>query len=192
MQRPLEPQGVHKRDGAVMVSPGAWTVARADWHGRRARSTVPRLAIVPRAPLLQVEYEEIFAKVPRLTVEVVIVSSDGVLLARRQAGPCQGLWHIPGGTVRFGEPLNTAVHRVAEQELAIEVIVDSLLGYIEYPSHLERGVDWPVGIAFSVHLTPSSAGHFRSTPDAVAWFAQLPGEMHDEQKLFLREHGLAA
>jgi hypothetical protein len=85
--------------------------------------------------------------------------------------------------------LNIAVHRVAEQELAIEVIVDSLL---EYPSHLERGVDWPVGIASSVHLTPSSAGHFRPTPDAVAWFAQLPDEMHDEQKLFLRERGLAA
>ena len=157
-----------------------------------SRPTVPRLAVVPRAPLPQAEFEGIYAKVPRLTVEAVIVSPDGVLLARRQAGPCQGLWHIPGGTVRFGEPLNIAVHRVAAQELAIEVIVDSLLGYIEYPSHLERGVDWPVGIAFSVHLTPSSAGHFRPTPDAVAWFAQLPDEMHDEQKLFLREHGLAA
>jgi hypothetical protein len=55
---------------------------------------------VPRAPLPQAEYEEIYAKVPRLTVEVVIVSSDGVLLARRQAGPCQGLWHI-AGTVSF-------------------------------------------------------------------------------------------
>ena len=192
MQRRFEPQGVHKRAPPSWLRRGAGALARADWRGRRARSTVPRLAIVPRAPLLQVEYEEIYAKVPRLTVEVVIVSPDGVLLARRQAGPCQGLWHIPGGTVRFGEPLNTAVHRVAEQELAIEVIVDSLLGYMEYPSHLERGVDWPVGIAFSVHLTPSSADHFRSTPDAVAWFAQLPDEMHDEQKLFLRERGLAA
>jgi hypothetical protein len=72
------------------------------------------------------------------------------------------------------------------------VIVDKLLGYIEYPSHLERGVDWPVGIAFSVHLSPPSAGRFRPTPDEVAWFAQLPDEMHDEQTLFLREHGLAA
>ena len=147
---------------------------------------------MPRAPLPQAEYEGIYAKVPRLTVEVVIVSSDGVLLARRQAGPCQGLWHIPGGTVRFGERLSNAVHRVAGQELAVEVDIDGLLGYVEYPSHLERGVDWPVGIAFSVHLTPSSAGHFQPTPDAVAWFAQLPDEMHDEQKLFLREHGLAA
>jgi ADP-ribose pyrophosphatase YjhB (NUDIX family) len=147
---------------------------------------------VPRAPLPQAEYEDIYAKVPRLTVEVVIVSSDGVLLARRQAGPCEGLWHIPDGTVRFGERLSNAVHRVAGQELAVEVDIDGLLGYIEYPSHLERGLDWPVGIAFGLHLAPSPADHLRPTRDEVAWFAHLPDEMHDEQKRFLREHGLAA
>ena len=113
-------------------------------------------------------------KLPRLTVELVVVSAEGVLLTRRQIGACQGLWQIPGGTVRFCEPLNAAVHRGAEQELAIEVIVDGLLGYIEHPSHLERGLDGPVGLAFGVHLTSSSAGHFRTTPDAVAWFAHFP------------------
>lgn len=69
------------------------------------------------APLPQAEYEAIYLRVPRLTVELVIISSDRVLLARRQSGPCAGLWHIPGGTVRFGEPLTDAVHRVAPQEL---------------------------------------------------------------------------
>jgi len=150
------------------------------------------MVFVPHTPLPQAEYEAIYAKVPRLTVEVVIVSSDGVLLARRQTGPCVGLWHIPGGTARFGEPLTDAVLRVAEEELGAEVAVDGLLGYIEYPSHLERGLDWPVGLAFGAHLTPPSADHFRPTPDVVAWFATLPEEMHDEQKAFLRGHGLAA
>jgi len=79
---------------------------------------------------------------------------------------------------------------VAKQELGVEVTIDDLLGYIEYPSHLERGLDWPVGMAFGVHLTPSSADHFRPTPDAVAWFATHPEEMHDEQKVFLSTHGL--
>ena len=146
----------------------------------------------PPSPLPRAEYEAIYAKIPRLTVEVVIVSSDGVLLTRRQSGPCAGLWHIPGGTVRFGEPLTQAVQRVAEQELGVEVTIDGLLGYVEYPSHLERGLDWPVGIAFGVHLTPSSEEHFRPTADSVARFAILPEEMHDEQKIFLSAHGLAA
>ena len=146
---------------------------------------------VPPSPLPRSEYEAIYAKIPRLTVEVVIVSSDGVLLTRRQTGPCTGLWHIPGGTVRFGEALTEAVRRVAKQELGVEVTIDDLLGYIEYPSHLARGLDWPVGIAFRVQLTPSSADQFRPTPHAAAWFATLPEEMHDEQMVFLSAHDLA-
>ena len=103
---------------------------------------------MPRGPLPQSEYEAIYAKVPRLTVEVVIASARGVLLARREVGPCRGLWNIPGGTVRYGETLTGAVQRVARQELDLEVTAGRLLGYIEYPSHLARGLDWPVGIAF--------------------------------------------
>ena len=145
----------------------------------------------PRGPLPQAEYEAIYAKVPRLTVEVVISSPHGVLLTRREMGPCQGLWHIPGGTVRFGEPLTDAVRRVAGQELDIEVTADRLLGYIEYPSHLARGVDWPVGIAFRAEMATSSAGRPWARPEVAGWFSRLPDEMHDEQKEFLKAHGLA-
>ena len=151
----------------------------------------PNTTSAVRAALPQAEYEAIYARVPRLTVELVIVSSDGILLTRREAGPCAGLWHIPGGTVHFGEPLTDAVHRVARQELAAEVVIDGLLGYVEYPSHLERGLDWPVGIAFSLHMAPPSAGRFRRGHEAVAWFTTLPDEMHGEQKVFLRSRGLA-
>ena len=145
-----------------------------------------------RGPLPQAEYEQIFARVPRLTAEVVIVSSDGVLLARRQSGPCRGLWHIPGGTVRFGEPLTDAVQRVAREELGWEVAIDALLGYIEYPSHLRRGLDWPVGIAFRCHLTRPPAPPSRSVPDFVRWFTELPDDMHAEQQGFLKAHNLVA
>jgi hypothetical protein len=54
------------------------------------------MPFAPRGPLPQAEYEAVYARVPRLTVEVVIASEAGVLLTRRETGPCQGLWHIPG------------------------------------------------------------------------------------------------
>jgi ADP-ribose pyrophosphatase YjhB (NUDIX family) len=79
----------------------------------------------------------------------------GVVLSLRDSGPCRGLWHIPGGTVRFGEPLTDAVRRVAESELGLEVVVGRFLGYIEYPSHLHVSFDWPVGMAFVAQLTAS-------------------------------------
>jgi len=143
----------------------------------------------PRGPLPQAEFESIFARVPRLTVEVVIVSAEGVLLSQRQSGPCQGLWHMPGGTVRFGEPLTDAVSRVAAQEVGLGLVAGRFLGYIEYPSHLQRSWDWPVGMAFATQLDQASGPGFEPTP-TIRWFAQLPADMHEEQRAFLSAHVL--
>ena len=119
---------------------------------------------------------------------MVLSSETGVLLAFRQAGPCRGLWHLPGGTVRYGEPLTEAVHRVAREELGIEVTIDGLLGYIEYPSHLETGIDWLVGVAFAVRPLGGAESRIGSSDDLlVRWFDHLPDAMHDEQKIFLRD-----
>ncbi len=136
---------------------------------------------IPHGPLPQAEFDSIFSRVPRLTVEVVIVSAaHGVLLTLRTFGPCRGLWHIPGGTVRFGEPVLDAVARVARDELAMTVTARELLGYIEYPSHYERGLDSPVGLAFATETADEPP-----LGDTCRWFADLPEAMHDEQRQFL-------
>jgi ADP-ribose pyrophosphatase YjhB (NUDIX family) len=140
-------------------------------------------------PLPQEEFERIFSRVPRLTVEIVIASSDrGVLLALRDFGPCVGLWHLPGGTVRFGEPLVEAVKRVAQDELGIAVSVGQLLGYIEYPSHYNNGLDSPVGLAFRAHSPIADLPDEHDLGSKCAWFTVLPDNMHDEQKEFLVRH----
>ena len=145
---------------------------------------------MPRRPLSQAEFDEIFSKVPRLTVEVVLSSPGGVLLARRDRGPCAGLWSLPGGTVRYGEPAVDAARRVAADELGLTVEVGELLGYLEYPSHLAQGIDWPVGIALSCRVAPGSPP--LALPDEeAAWFVDLPAAMHGEQRRFLRHLDLA-
>ncbi len=142
-----------------------------------------------RAPLPQHEFDWIFSRVPRLTVEVVIASRDrGVLLALRDSGPCEGLWHLPGGTVRFGEPVVEAVRRVAEDELGLNVSVGDLLGYIEYPSHYDNGLDSPVGLAFRADVMADEVDDPRKLRPGCAWFTSLPENMHDEQRAFLARH----
>ena len=133
-------------------------------------------------PLPKDEFDQIFAKVPRLTVEVLILAAEaGVLLALRDVEPCLGTWNLPGGTVRFGEPLVEAVRRVACDELGIAVRVGSLVGYIEYPSHYENGLDSPVGLVFRAEPDDRSQPRGR-------WFSTLPENMHDELRRFLLEH----
>ncbi len=137
-----------------------------------------------REPLSKEEFDWIFSRVPRLTVEVVISSSElGVVLSLRDIEPCTGMWHLPGGTVRFGEPLVEAVKRVALSELQIAVTVGSLLGYVEYPSHYENGLDSPVGLAFAATIVDAA-----ELPNGCQWFKVLPDNMHDEQRQFLTEH----
>ena len=123
-------------------------------------------------PLSEQEFREIYAKVPRLTVEVVVQCPRGILLTKRGSGPCAGLWHLPGGTVRFGEPLVDAVRRVAAEETGREVEAGPLLGYIEYPSHYRNGLDSPVGMAFLCHVADDSASAAGAACRAYASFAR--------------------
>lgn len=141
-------------------------------------------------PLPEATFHEIYRQVPRLTVEVVLADDRGLLLTRRAIEPCRGLWHLPGGTVRFGERLTDAVGRVARDEVGVEVTRSRMLGVIEYPSHFEHGLDHPVGVAFGVEVR---AAEIRLGGGAVehGWFRRLPVPMHEEQARFLLENGLA-
>jgi ADP-ribose pyrophosphatase YjhB (NUDIX family) len=139
----------------------------------------------PRGWLPKEEYDAIFSRVPRLSVEVVILDSDlGVLLALRDIPPYEGAWHIPGGTVLFAEPLTEAVKRVARNELGVDVKPGELLGYIEYPSHYNNGLDSPVGLAFRTELIGEAAAE-GTLPEGCAWFTHLPEGLYAEQRQFL-------
>lgn len=139
----------------------------------------------PPGWLPEEEFHAIYSRVPRLCVEVVIVTAErGVLLSLRDIPPNIGAWHIPGGTVLFGEPLSAAVRRVARRELGLDVAVGELLGYIEYPSHYQNGLDSPVGLAFRAEPVPAGPGG-EQLPDGVEWFTRLPAGLYQEQREFL-------
>jgi 8-oxo-dGTP diphosphatase len=138
--------------------------------------------------LSQEEFDSIYSKVPRLTVEVIIKDGKrGIYLTKRAIEPCKGQWHLPGGTVRFGETLIDAVKRIALRELGIRVSDAKLVGYIEYPSHFKNGLDSPVGIAFEVIKFNEKLKTNDESVDS-GWFTKLPSPMHAEQDVFLLSH----
>lgn len=139
----------------------------------------------PRGWLPEEEFHAIYRRVPRLCVEVVTLSDDHrVLLMKRDIPPNVGAWHIPGGTVLFGEPIVEAVKRVARDEIGLDVEVGELLGYIEYPSHYENGLDSPVGLAFRTELPGGPAAQGQPA-EGSEWFARLPDGLYAEQREFL-------
>ena len=137
-------------------------------------------------PLTSEEFETIYAKVPRLTVEILIKSDKGIFLTKRSIEPCKGQWHLPGGTVYFGESLQKAVARIAKRELGITVKSTNNLGYIEYPSHYKNGLDHPIGIVF---LVTEYTGTIAPNAEASnsSWFSSMPENMHADQDTFLKD-----
>lgn len=136
-------------------------------------------------PLSKEEFDAIFSKVPRLTVEVIVRNDRGeIYLTKRAIEPCKGQWHLPGGTVRYAEPLVEAVKRVAQDEIGLSVKEAKLVGYIEYPSHYKRNLGSPVGIVFEVVDYEGQAQLNEEATDG-GWFHQLPLPMHGDQDTFL-------
>jgi ADP-ribose pyrophosphatase YjhB (NUDIX family) len=113
--------------------------------------------------------------------------SGAVFLTKRAVPPCEGLWHLPGGTVRYAESLFEAVRRIALHELGVYVRQARSNGHIEYPSHYTKGLDSPVGIVFEV---TSYSGAVRANVEAEdgRFFSRLPADMHADQDAYLVDH----
>mgnify|MGYP000467610868 CR=1 FL=1 len=57
----------------------------------------------------------------QLCVGAVVFKDDAVLLVKRKKPPNQSQWAIPGGKVRYNEPLKTAVSREILEEAGIVI-----------------------------------------------------------------------
>lgn len=141
-----------------------------------------------KKPLSYEEFKAIYSKVPRLNVELFIVTDEGILLTKRTIDPYKDCWHVPGSTVYYGESFEDAVKRTAKTELGVSIQEMSLFGYIEYPSTNEMDVftGWPMGVAFKVSLQPGSfvlndeAGDYR-------YFTKIPENVIVDQRSLIEK-----
>ncbi len=130
------------------------------------------------------EYKKIYSTVPRLCVEVVLLTNKGIALTKRDIPPAIGKWHIPGGTVLKGENLEKAVKRLAKEELEENMEVQKMLGVIEY--NFTKYFDQPVGIAFLVKLKNKNLPS--SKDKKYKLFKDMPQNMIKAQRDFIIKH----
>lgn len=140
-----------------------------------------------KKPLTLEEYHEIYSKVTRLTVEVIVRSNEGILLTKRAIEPDIGKWHLPGGSVLFGETVEEAVKRVAKEELNVEIEINKFIDFIYYPKTSEEHNVWPVGAAY---LAKILVGEIKLDHQASDWefFTKIPENTVEDQKNFLIKH----
>lgn len=76
---------------------------------------------------------------PLLTVDIIIPTSDGIVLVKRANEPYKGRWALPGGFVHYGEKVEEAAMREAEEETSLKVKLRKLAGVYSNPSRDPRG-----------------------------------------------------
>ena len=98
---------------------------------------------------------------PKLMVDVVIPSDEGVVLIRRGSEPFEGQWALPGGFVEVGETVKEAAVREAAEEAGLAVEISHLVGVYSDPDRDPRGHN--VSIAF---LAQVLSGQMQAASDA--------------------------
>lgn len=79
-------------------------------------------------------YKEFGRYFPFSTVDVILRDSDGsFILTKRTIPPYVNKWHLPGGLIRKGEKLSSAVKRSVKKELNLEIKMEKFLGTYENP-----------------------------------------------------------
>ncbi len=75
---------------------------------------------------------------PQVAVGAFILAETGegsqspcLLLVKRKNPPDAGLWAVPGGRIKLGETLETAVVREVKEETNLDIIVGKLAGITE-------------------------------------------------------------
>lgn len=132
----------------------------------------------------------IYSKVPRLGIDLIIQSEEGVLLALRSIEPNNGLWHTPGGTVYKGETIAEAAVRIAKKETGLQVKVDRCLGYMDFPGEMRSGVDiHTVSIAMKVIPLDNNLVHDENAKE-LRYFKELPENTIVQHREFLKKQAL--
>ena len=78
-------------------------------------------------------------KIPRITVDGIIMKDREILLIQRKNPPFQGKWALPGGFVEYGEKTEDAVIREVEEETGLKTTIRQLAGVYSDPKRDPRG-----------------------------------------------------
>lgn len=139
------------------------------------------------------EWRTVVEHVPIVSVDLVVVSDDGVVLGKRSNEPAKGEWFVPGGRVHKNERLEAAARRIADTELGVSIAIEEYVGVYEHLYDVaETGAeDGKHYVAHAFVVEPRgevSAGDDQH--EAVRAFTDLPENLHEYTRRCLADAGV--
>lgn len=135
------------------------------------------------------EFYSIYTRVPRICVDLVIKSSEGILLSLRAIEPCIGEWHLPGGTIYFGESIENAAKRIALAETGLNIQLIKQLAAIEFLETESKRDMYAISIAILAEPISGELKHDFQASD-IRFFKKLPENVILEHGKFLKQYKL--
>lgn len=116
-------------------------------------------------------------------VGAIVVSSHGVLLARRDKDPGEGLWSIPGGGVELGETQEEAIVREVFEETGVKCKVLELINTADLITPDEHGkIEYHFILNHYLAQALTESVRPETADGEVSWFHPdyLPSDMASE------------
>lgn len=121
----------------------------------------------------------IVRNVPIVSVDLVVECPEGIVLGRRTNKPARGEWFVPGGRLHKGERLTEAVHRLAAEEVGVEVTIRDRLGAFEHRYETSEVGTEKHYVAHGFHVwTDQTTFADDDQHDTLRAFAEPPDDLH--------------
>ena len=101
-------------------------------------------------------------RLPKLTVDGVILKEKKILLIKRKNEPFKGKWALPGGFVEYGERVEESVIREVYEETGLKTKIRDFIGVYSDPNRDPRGHTVSV-----VYILDIQGGELKSGDDAA-------------------------
>lgn len=138
-------------------------------------------------------FSDFIARMPQICVELVVETDDGILLAKRDIAP--RVWFWPGSRLYKGERLRDAAHRIAQEELGIEVCIRDQFGpYAHFwENSTVKGSPSRHTVNSVYHVTPANNDYEITLDDqhsAYRFVTEIEPDLHEYVRLYLRDNNL--
>lgn len=135
-------------------------------------------------------WRTIVKHVPIVSVDLVVLHEGDLVLGKRQNAPAKGEWFVPGGRLHKHERLDDAVHRIATEELGVDVEIQERLGAYEH--HYENAALDEVGgkhyIAHGFVVTVAERPNVNDDQHSdLKLFNPAPESIHENVQAYLHD-----
>ena len=131
------------------------------------------------------EFIKIYSRVPRLCTEVLIKTSQGILLTKRAIPPAKGFWHLPGKTMLKGCDIEENVRQVAQNELGVDVKIVKFVKVIDWFGS-KNATGQSVSLVYLVKIKNGQKIKLNNEASEFGFFKSPPQKtIKEHQELFL-------